>query len=274
MFLTEVIVKYSFLYAILVLVFLGDCTIAQALVPHHAHYKVALVSATRDSEVVAAEGTMELKMADVCDGWTVEQKTNTTLSLREVAVDVLSAQYVAWESKRGDKLRFYVNRAHNGIISENIKGEANFNVNGGGSQIDFQMPEVLSVGGIPGTVPPIKHLMRLLKAAQSGQEVVSSEVFDGSSFGNPVHIDTFITKQKPYCSLKKKKDLKGPVYPMQLAVYGGEAQDTLPSLEIHQNFYANGVMCSYTVDFGDYKVKGTLDQVEYLTKASCQRIKS
>lgn len=267
-------VNNSFLYAFLALFFFALCDYSQALVPHHAHYTVALVSATSNSQVIGAEGTMELKMADVCDGWTVEQKSDTTLSLREDIVDVLSSHYVAWESKEGDRLRFYANRAHNGITSDNIRGEANFDGAGGESQIEFQMPETLSVSVVPGTVPPLKHLMRLLNAAKSGQEMVSSEVFDGSSFGNPVHIDTFITKQKPSCSIEKNHNLKGPVYPMQLALYGIEVKDSLPNLEIQQNFYANGVMCSYTVNFGDYKVQGTLQEVEYLPQASCQRIKS
>ncbi|MBL0941215.1 MAG: DUF1849 family protein [Alphaproteobacteria bacterium] len=265
---------FFFLYASLSMFFFVPCDFSHALVPHHAYYNVALVSANSKSEVIGAEGTMELKMADVCEGWTIEQQSETTLSLREAAVEVMSSHYVAWESKGGNQLRFYANRALNGITAENIKGEANFDVDGGESHIEFQKPEVLRVSMAPGTVPPLKHLMRLLNAAKTGHDMVSSDVFDGSSFGNSVHIDTFIAKQKPYCSIKKMKDLKGPVYPMQLAVYGIEAKEALPNLEIQQNFYPNGVMCSYTVNFGNFKVKGTLQQVDYLPQASCQRIKS
>jgi hypothetical protein len=270
MFLKEVIVKQLFLTVSIVLFFCGECNFSQALVPHRAHYKVTLLFAATDSEVVDVEGTMELKMADVCDGWTIEQKSYTTLALKLMPQEVMSAHYVAWESKAGDKLRFYINRVYNGIISEDIKGEANFAMKEGKSQVNFYKPEALSISILPGTIPPIKHLMRLLSAAQSGQEVVNSEVFDGSSVSNPVHIDTFITKKKPSCSKIEGKNLRGPVYPMQLAVYSLEDKDALPRLEIHQNFYTNGVMCSYTINFGDYKIKGILEQIEYLPQTSCQ----
>lgn len=260
------------LYPALGLVLLGICDFANALVSHRAHYKISLVSKERDSKVVGAEGTMVLEMRNMCDGWSVEQKSDTTLFLNASDDENLSSHYVAWESMDGDKLRFFTSRSRNGMLFEDVNGEAEFNLEGGEGKISFNTPESISLAVKPGTIPPIKHLLSLLKAAGSGQEMVSNEVFDGSSFSDAVQINTFITKQKKQCGKEKHvKGLKGPVYPMQLAVYATASLNALPSFEISQKFYKNGVMCSYTVNFGDYKVAGTIDRVEYLPQKPCKK---
>src|SRR5690606_13171709 len=114
--------------------------------------------------------------------------------------------------------------------------------------------------------PPIAHMKKLIESAQSGEISVSQQVFDGSFYGNPVQINTFIGKKKGTCSRSLNDE---PVWPMNLAIYAMPSVLATPNFEITQAIASNGVMCSYVIDFGDYKVQGILEKLEYLPESPC-----
>ncbi len=262
--------KNNLLLILMGILFFTYITPTYAIISHRAYYKVTLLSVNPDSEILDANGEMVIEMEDVCDGWTIEQKSWTNILLKTQPSESLKATYVAWESKAGDKLRFFAHRAFNNKIFEDVSGEARFTKAGGvKGHINFTKPKKMRLPIKSGTLPPITHLHFLINSAKSGQHMVSQEVFDGSFFGNPVQINTFIGIKAGTCALSKGKASQKMLWPMNLAVYGTASTRALPNFEIKQQLLDNGIMCSYIVDFGDYRMKGELIRLEYMPKNSC-----
>ena len=176
----------------------------------------------------------------------------------------MRSQYVAWESEDGEELKFRTERVYNESVHDTINGSAGFTKQGG--SITYITPEPTKIKMDPGTLPPIAHMKKLLESARTGENSVSQQVFDGSFYGNPVQINTFIGKKKEKCSATLESDT---VWPMSLAVYAMPSKLATPNFEITQAIASNGIMCSYTIDFGNYTVEGTLEKIEYLPTKTC-----
>ncbi len=193
------------LLACCVLMF-GYSTVAfSVLTPHRAYYRIKLVSKQQGSDIIDAYGLMTLEMDDVCEGWTIEQQSITTIQFSNRPVETLQANYAAWESKSGDRLKFYAKRIYNNRNRERVKGEAIFAADGQQGQITFTKPERATLPMNEGTLPPIKHLQHLIDSANNGDNMVSQKVFDGCVYGVPVAINTFIGGQKPTCHVEAAK---------------------------------------------------------------------
>ncbi|MGB0935139.1 MAG: EipB family protein [Alphaproteobacteria bacterium] len=249
---------------ITIVLFLSGSLLEAAIAPHRAYYKVSMISAQDRTSIIDTKGTMTLKMDRVCDGWTIEQNSKTLTHTKMGIPEELIAHYVAWESESGDQLRFYTRRQVNSMTTERIDGVAGFGETQG--TVDFNHPEIKTFPLGKATVPPMQHLQKILSLAEKGESMTSATVFDGSYFGEPVNISVFVGKASPAC-----QQALGAVnqWPLHMAIFDQNSQDANPNFVINQNMSDNGVMCSYTIDFGDYKVRGDLQRVEYLDEKSC-----
>lgn len=240
-----------------------------SLTSHRAYYRVKLIAVKQDSDIADAQGLMTLEMEDVCNGWTIEQSSMTRVSYKSRPPETLNANYAAWESKAGDKLKFYAMRTYNNRFKEGVQGQADFTDPKAQGRINFSQPEQVTLLMQGGTMPPVKHIQQLLAAANKGQKMFSKHVFDGSFYGKPVNINAFIGRQQ---SSDKNIPIKGvdpKFWPINLAIFSGEGENSLPSFEIQQEMNDQGILLNYTVDFGEYALKGTLERVEFLPKISC-----
>lgn len=234
------------------------------IMPHRAVYAVKLKSAKEESNIEDTNGKMVIELKQDCNGWTLKQDSASVIDVKSMPTEIMRSLYVAWESNDGKHLKFHTERIYNESIKDTVGGSAGFNKQGG--FIIYTTPQTTRVNMKPGTLPPIAHMKKLLESAQSGESTVSQQVFDGSFFGNPVQINTFIGKKKGTCSASLANE---PVWPMNLAIYAMPSVLATPNFEITQAIASNGVMCSYTIDFGDYSVQGTLEKLEYLPESVC-----
>jgi hypothetical protein len=234
------------------------------IMPHRAFYTVKLKSANGDSSVQNTDGRMIIELTHDCEGWTLTQESASVVDLKSAPSEMMRSVYTAWESEDGKSLRFKTERIFNEKLKDSVEGMADFT--GKGGTITYQTPEIKEVTMRMGTLPPIAHMKKLIETAASGKQTYSIQVFDGSFYGNPVLIDTFIGDKKGVCKITESKSM---VYPMNLAIYAMPSTSSNPNFEIKQNMGENGVMCSYEINFGDYTVEGKLDRFEPLPDKSC-----
>ncbi|MEN8235981.1 MAG: DUF1849 family protein [Pseudomonadota bacterium] len=239
-----------------------------SLTPHRAYYRVKLFSVKQDSDIADAQGLMVLEMEDVCNGWTIEQNSMTRVQYKSRPAEILRANYAAWESKTGDKLRFNATRTYNNRFKEGVQGQAHFSNRNG--RINFNQPERKTLPIQGGTMPPVQHIQSLLAAAHEGETMVSKHVFDGSFYGKPVTINAAIIPKKSVCGVASIKGVDKMAWPLRLAVFSSDGESSLPSFEIQQMMTDQGIMCTYRVDFGEYILEGTLEKVEFMPESACQ----
>ncbi|MGL5720242.1 MAG: EipB family protein, partial [Alphaproteobacteria bacterium] len=116
---------------------------------------------------------------------------------------------------------------------------------------------------------PTAHLLYLLGLAKKGEKFTSNTVFDGSSLEGPVEISAFIGKpHEPvgFSNLNRFKEHFGAqkFWPIRFAVYGAQSKGETPDLESAQQMLPNGLPLEYIIDYGDFRIKATLDRYELL----------
>lgn len=251
-----------------VMVFVASCeswASVTTLKPHRATYSISLKDAGGDSSISNIKGKMVLELNRDCKGWSLTQNAANVIELKNSPAEAMRSHYVASESHDAKKLKFFSERIFNERIADRVGGDARFHTKGGA--IRYSEPETREVVMEEETIPPISHMQRLINVAQKGNEMNSVLVFDGSFYGNPVHIDTFIGHENHVCATKAKGQ---QAWPMSLAVYAQPSESESPSFELTQLMANNGVMCSYTINSGKYTVKGELDKLEFLPDKKCK----
>ena len=115
-----------------------------ALASHRAIYTMSLGSSSSKSDVRDLTGQMAFEIADVCDGWTLEQR---------IALDIVNAggnetrsytSFTSWESKDGTRFRFEQETKLNGRSIERLSGRAALEIGRGGIAV-LTRPEEMQI---------------------------------------------------------------------------------------------------------------------------------
>lgn len=246
---------------------------ATELKSHIANYGVTLAdSAFPSQEISDAKGEMKLELREDCEGWTLEQLSDTTIYDNAGESEHIRWGYTIWESNDGKTLRFSSFRKVDGELVENIRGTAKWKSDGMG-EITYVQPTALTLPLEKGTLFPIQYQQALLKAAASGERLFIAKVFDGSTTEGAFEMNTFIGgMHKAEQTLGGKDPIQAhvPYWPLKIAVYGKNPEAFGPDYETRQEMFSNGVLKDYTIDYGpSFTIKGTLERLEFLPKQDC-----
>lgn len=234
------------------------------LLPHRAMYSITLDKNYQDEDVIEAKGQMMIQLAKVGDGWAIEQKSTLHIYYRDGSAEQVITNLATYESLDGLKYSFNARTAR-GEEEESISGEAILASKGGAGIVTYQQPDESTVQLPVGTIFPTQHLIYMLTSAMKGKMVVSNIVFDGSSETHePVQVDTvFGAAQDPKLALSNKDLLHTKkVWPMRMAIYAVDSTGPEADYEIMQNVLDRGIIRDMTLDYGTFKVKAVLNQVE------------
>jgi len=241
------------------------------IAPHRALYSMTLGAARNDSGVVDARGTMDYEWGESCDGWTVEQRYRLRMRYAETAdVDIVSS-FVTWESKDGLRYRFNQKQTRNGEVDQEIRGEARLEGPGKGGVVEFSKPKQQTMDLAPGVLFPSAHTILLIDAAHEGENFVSRQVFDGATDENAVQVSAAIGVKVTAdpAALKLSPLLQRPGWRVRLAFFPVDASVEKPDYELGMRLLDNGVSQDMVIDYGEYSIRATLDDIEALTKPNC-----
>jgi hypothetical protein len=234
------------------------------LLPHRATYEITLDKSYYDEDISDAKGQMSIQLAKVGDGWAIEQKCTLHIYYKDGSAEQVITTLATYESLDGLKYSFNA-RTLREDQEETISGEAILASKGGAGIVTYQQPDELTVQLPVGTIFPTQHLIYMLQAAMKGQKVVSNIVFDGSSETyEPVLVDTFLGEsQDPKLALTNKNLLETKkVWLMRMAVYAEDSKGPEADYEIKQHVLDRGIIRDMTLDYGTFKVKAVLNQVD------------
>ena len=234
------------------------------LLPHRATYSITLDKNYQDEDVAEAKGQMTIQLAKVGDGWAIEQKSTLHIYYKDGSAEQVITNLATYESLDGLKYSFNA-RTMRGEEEESISGEAILASKGGAGIVTYQQPDESTIQLPVGTIFPTQHLIYMLTAAMKGKMVVSNIVFDGSSETHePVQVDTvFGAAQDPKLALSNKDLLyTKKVWPMRMAIYAVDSTGPEADYEIMQSVLDRGIIRDMTLDYGTFKVKAVLNQIE------------
>jgi hypothetical protein len=266
------------------LVLAAGSPLAQAgsMTPHRAVYDLSMARADRSSGVTAVSGRMAFELqGSSCSGWSVSFRIANRFTQAEGDNKVIDSRSTSWESGDGLEMQFSQKEFVDNALQSESRIEAkkaslaaapSGTITGGDGK-DFTLPE--------GTVFPMVHQFRLLDAAQAGRSRDVTTVFDGSDGDKVFRAISFIGKRHAPGSVAddaanaKAAGLKSLAsWPVTVSYYpagAGTATDSAdkPDYQVSFTMYENGVSTGLAMDYGDFALKGTLAELDFLPVEKC-----
>lgn len=243
---------------------------ASPLAPHRALYEMRLDRAEAASGVVAAEGVMRYRVEDDCDGWAVENSSYLTIRYDEGDQVKSTWSFISWESKDGRSYRFRMENSRDGRVTEELKGTASLDANGGTAH--FDLPEDRTIDLPRGAMFPMDHLKAMLIRAEAGERWLSKTVFDGVSLDNPYLVTMFAGSKRPTAAAALVAEFGlpiQPVWPLRMAFFPAGQKEELPEFEMEVDYRPDGIGGTIIQDFGDFSLLMKPKSIELLDKPDC-----
>jgi len=249
---------------------------AAELAPYRAIYSFSLVSTKPASGVVGASGGMFDEIGDACDGRTEEERSHLRLDYDGEDSVTITTTLVNWESRDGLQFRFNQRRLKDGVLDQELKGEAHLDGPGKGGIAEFTKPEEARLTLPPGALFPMAHTRFLVDRARAGEQFVAAKVFDGGDVETAAPITAAIGPRLARTAAAHDKGkgladplLERPSWRMRLAYFLPDPADEEPDYEETILLLDNGVVSDMLLDYGDYVIHAKLDDIERLPKPRC-----
>ena len=243
-----------------------------AFTPHRAVYELRLNHSVSDGSVAQAEGKLEFEWADLCAGWTVEQRSLIRMVSSQGQVIEFGWSLKSFEAEDGRRYRFFIRRFHDDAPPEVVNGSAELGGIGQGGVARYHEPEAREIVLPEGTLFPTGHSLLLLEAAKRGEFPIWRMVFDGSGEDGLFGISAALSQSLPADAeagldsalLRGQKSWR-----LHLAYFGQEESKSEPEHELSLRLFANGVVDEMLLDFGNFALDADLKVLEALPAPDC-----
>ncbi|HLS68517.1 MAG TPA: DUF1849 family protein [Kiloniellales bacterium] len=252
---------------------------AARIEPHRAAYDLRLDRSLSSPDIASAVGRLEFEWADVCSGWTVQQRSRVLLDRAEGPRIDFGWTLNSWEAKDGTRYRFIIRRFLAGRESAETRGEAELKEPLGAGSARFATPEAFSVTLPEGVAFPTMHSLEIIARAEAEELPFWRVVFDGSGEDGglagvsalPVRIFTAGEAGERLLQDPELYELlaKQPAWRVQLAFFAPGEVDSLPLHEQTLTLYRNGVADDLVFDYGDFTLRAELVELEALADSGC-----
>ncbi len=231
---------------------------AADLAAHRALYKLTM-DPGRAGDIVAATGTMGYDVEDACDGWTVRQRLEMTVTNHDGQDVQMVSDYATWESKDGLSFRFHMKQTTDSAVTSETDGEAKLEP-GGGGEAHYSSPDDDSKALPAGTLFPMKHTEAILAAARDGKRFVNVPLFDGTVDSGAQ--DSFITviKWMPAAAEKWPDLSRLASTRVRISFFDRDKGTQTPDYQVGMRYWENGVADDLQMDFGEFVMNGSMTE--------------
>ncbi len=244
----------------------APATATSALVGQRALYDLSL--AESGGNTLSATGSMTYVVRDTCSAWSTQQHLDIQSATRNGGAVNMVSDYTTLESKDGRHLVFRTVQKSNDAVLQVVSGEANVDAQGHGV-VQYDKPIKKTLKLPEGTLFPMAHTAAILAAAQRGAPNIAPLLFDGT--GPDGAQETYITllgwgpPKDPVTSPTLTNQPAGRVH---VAFFSRTPDSILPDYEIGMRYFANGVSDMLDMDFGDFRMRGTLHSLTLPPRAA------
>lgn len=251
---------------------------AGPIAPHRAIYDLVLDGRGENSKLSAVEGRLAFEVAEAgCDGWTVNFRMANRYVPMEGDVRLVDTQSTSYKSEDGAKFDY----SEKTFVNQKLDGETRLKVTrnsaSAGGEGSITLPDSKEFAVEAGALFPLQHQLKIMAGARNGDTRDASLVFDGSEKEKPVRTITFIGKEKVAGSVALRADnaqldpLRNlRAWPVTMSYYAtGKGEQDTPNYSITFDLFENGVASSLRMDYGTFKMRGELAQLELFDPEAC-----
>lgn len=239
---------------------------AMGLLSHRAVYRLSLADSDSGSSLTRVRGGLVLEWRAACDGWLSQQRLGFVAEAAEGPGFAYDVRFSSWESLDRTQLRFSVRSFDGTSMEEEFRGSAKLGAPGAAGTVSYTLPKPEEVAIPAGTIFPTEHVADLVAAAQAGEQVLSRQVFDGSGEDALTRATAVIGRAK---TVTTPAGTSETVWPISLAYFPLEGDDTLPQFEIAFDLSPGGVMSHVRLDYGEFTLDAALEKLETLPAPDC-----
>ena len=244
------------------------------LLPHQATYNLTLAkSVSGGASVTSARGKLEYEWSDVCDGWSVRQRSRILVTHADGGEIDFGWTLTAWEARDGLTYRFFLRRLYSGGEDEAVRGEAQLDGPGLGGTATFSEPEPRTVDLPKGTVFPSQHNFLVIEAAEADALPLWRMVFDGSGDDSGLYgVNVALAAGVPpgtTTSLDTPLLRDAASWRLVIAYFDPEDETAPPEYEQQLRLFAHGVVDELKLDYGDFVLDAELVELAPLPPSDC-----
>lgn len=250
------------------------------LAPHRAVYDIRLDKARAAAGVSELTGRMVYELTgNPCEGYTQNMRFVTQMANQEGKVTVNDMRSSSWEDGASRRLRFSSSQYRDEELSEAAQGDAERG--DGHLRVELEKPQRKKVDVESKALFPIQHSLSLLAAARAGERVFVSDLYDGSEKGEKIYATTAALGAKlppgynRELPVAKNADVLDALnaWPVSLSYFeaGKDKDDAVPTYELAFIFFENGVSRKLLIDYGEFSIRGQLNELTFLDPGKCDR---
>ena len=233
-----------------------------------------LLSADAGSRISGVSGAMVYSFTENCYSWSSETNVNLKIVYSDRGEVETIWSFANFEAKNGFAYSFQVRHLINGSLVEFFKGEVNRPIANAAATVQYSSPEKLVVKLPSMTLFPVRHLIELISAGETGERIFNRTVFDGASNDNPYQINAIIGNKKNQTG--KSNDVFGSVglrevsrRHFQMAFFPIGSKKAKPKFELGVIYRRDGIAEKIRQNFGDFIVELTPRKLELIDKPRC-----
>jgi hypothetical protein len=249
------------------------------LAPHRAVYDMSLAAARGGTAVTAVSGRMVYELTgSACEGYTQNMRLVTRMVNQGGATILSDLRSSSWEEGGGKRFRFNSSQYRDEKQTEITAGDAVRTSAPDDIKVELTKPAKKDLTLSSRVHFPVQHSIALLQAAMAGKKSFRADLFDGSEKGEKVY-DTIsmIGARKPPGANRALHPVKNAealdaiaAWPVSIAYFepGSDNSDAVPVYELSFLFFADGVSRKLYIDYGEFGLKGTLTEIQFLPPAA------
>lgn len=237
------------------------------ITPHRGIYRLELLRARSSSGIIGAKGTAYFEWGRSCEGFLVNQHVSMRLALAEGHTSMAVLTFSSLESVDGKRMGFRLRQVADGVVTEELEGEAELGARGGLAR--FASPEPKEVVLPPDTLLPTEYTRRALAAMVAGMPLYSGVLFDGSTADGVYHVTTFFGSKENRPVPGGKPGEEEPFWNSRAGYFEAGSDDAEPLFEVGSLINAGGVAAWFDLDYGTFSVRASLAEFERLPDPSC-----
>jgi len=255
------------------------------LAPHRAVYEMSMAGARGGSGVEAVSGRMVYELTgSACEGYTQNMRFVTQMVNQTGTAVVTDLRSSSWEEGSGKRFRFNSSQHRDEKATEVTAGDAVRTSAADDVRVELTKPAKKDLLLSSRVHFPVQHSIALLRAAAAGRTSFRADLFDGSEKGEKVY-DTIslIGQRKSPGANRALPAIKNAqrldelsAWPVSIGYFepGSDSKDAVPVYELSFLFFENGVSRKLFIDYGEFTIKGVLQEIVFHTPAKCEQNES
>lgn len=278
--------RYALGFASVTMLALGAAAVAQSPIAHppfaahRAVYDLELGETRGSSNVETMRGRIVYDFTgDACKGYSLKVRQVTEIGVSGGGRNTSDLRSTSFEDIAGKKFSFSSENYVNQRLDTAVDGEAD-RTDAGQVGVQLKKPKTLKFDLPQGVAFPTMQMRQIVDAAEAGQTVFESKIYDGSDGGEKVYstlavIGSQFGADKPReGAAADRKELEGIArWPVTMSYFDGSKNangEQTPVYIMSFDLYANGVSGNIRLDYGDFTLKGVMNSLEFLPQGDCK----